>query len=73
MTNSVTFMSGIQMALANIREAKLRAFLTVLGVVIGTGTIIGVGPITLTFVSLSGVASTRPMSGPVGPPDAGRP
>ena len=37
------------------------------------GTIIGVGPITLTFVSRSGVASTRPMSGPVGPPDAGRP
>ena len=37
------------------------------------GTIIGVGPITLTFVSLSGAASTRPMSGTVGPPDAGRP
>ena len=37
------------------------------------GSIIGVGPITLTFVSLSGVASTRPMSGRVGPPDAGRP
>jgi DNA-binding winged helix-turn-helix (wHTH) protein len=37
------------------------------------GTIIGVGPITLTFVSLSSVASTRPMSGRVGPPDAGRP
>lgn len=37
------------------------------------GTIIGVGPMTLTFVSLSGVASTRPMSGRVGPPDAGRP
>jgi DNA-binding winged helix-turn-helix (wHTH) protein len=37
------------------------------------GTIIGVGPITLTFVSLSGVASTRPMSGRVGLPDAGRP
>jgi DNA-binding winged helix-turn-helix (wHTH) protein len=37
------------------------------------GNIIGVGPITLTFVSLSGVASTRPMSGRVGPPDEGRP
>lgn len=36
------------------------------------GSIIGVGPITLTFVSLSGVASTRPMSGGVGTPDAGR-
>jgi DNA-binding winged helix-turn-helix (wHTH) protein len=34
------------------------------------GAIIGVGPITLTFVSLSSVASTRPMSGT---PDAGRP
>lgn len=37
------------------------------------GSIIGVGPITLTFVSLAGVASTRPMSGRVGRPDAGRP
>lgn len=37
------------------------------------GTIIGVGPITLTFVSLSGVASTRPMSGRGGLPDADRP
>lgn len=37
------------------------------------GFVIGVGPITLTFVSLSGIASTRPMSGRVGPPDAGRP
>jgi pSer/pThr/pTyr-binding forkhead associated (FHA) protein len=37
------------------------------------GNIIGVGPITLTFVWLSGVASTRPMSGRVGPPDEGRP
>jgi DNA-binding winged helix-turn-helix (wHTH) protein len=36
------------------------------------GTIIGVGPITLTFVSLTSAASTRPMSG-VQPPDAGRP
>jgi DNA-binding winged helix-turn-helix (wHTH) protein len=37
------------------------------------GAIIGVGPITLTFVSLSSVPSTRPMSGRIGPPDAGRP
>jgi putative ABC transport system permease protein len=42
---SVTLISGIKMALSSIREAKLRAFLTVLGVVIGTGTIIGVGSI----------------------------
>jgi DNA-binding winged helix-turn-helix (wHTH) protein len=36
------------------------------------GAVIGVGPITLTFLALSGVASTRPMSGRVGPPGAGR-
>ena len=37
------------------------------------GAIISVGPITLTFVALSAVASTRPMSGGAGPPDAGWP
>lgn len=37
------------------------------------GTVIGVGPMTLTFVSLSGGASTRPMSGRGRPPDAGPP
>jgi DNA-binding winged helix-turn-helix (wHTH) protein len=37
------------------------------------GTVIGVGPITLTFVSPSAVASTRPMSRRDGPPDPGRP
>lgn len=37
------------------------------------GTIIGVGPITLTFVALTAAASTRPMSGSAGPADAGRP
>jgi putative ABC transport system permease protein len=41
----VALISGIRLALANIREAKLRSFLTVLGVIIGTGTIIGVGSI----------------------------
>jgi putative ABC transport system permease protein len=41
----ITWMSGIGMALDSIRESKLRAFLTVLGVIIGTGTIIGVGSI----------------------------
>jgi putative ABC transport system permease protein len=41
----VTLIAGIRLALANIREAKLRSFLTVLGVIIGTGTIIGVGSI----------------------------
>jgi putative ABC transport system permease protein len=37
--------SGIGLAFASIREYKLRAFLTTLGVIIGTGTIIGVGAI----------------------------
>jgi putative ABC transport system permease protein len=41
----VTWISGILMALDNIRAAKMRSFLTVLGVIIGTGTIIGVGSI----------------------------
>jgi putative ABC transport system permease protein len=35
----------VGLALDSIRESKLRAFLTVLGVIIGTGTIIGVGSI----------------------------
>ncbi|HTR36282.1 MAG TPA: ABC transporter permease [Bryobacteraceae bacterium] len=38
-------MSVIRLALTTIREHKLRSFLTVLGVIIGTGTIIGVGSI----------------------------
>jgi DNA-binding winged helix-turn-helix (wHTH) protein len=37
------------------------------------GAIIGVGPITLTFVSLPGAASTRPMSGRARPAHSGRP
>ncbi len=37
--------SGIMLALNTIREHKMRSFLTVLGVIIGTGTIIGVGSI----------------------------
>lgn len=35
----------IKLALDTVREHKLRSFLTVLGVIIGTGTIIGVGSI----------------------------
>jgi putative ABC transport system permease protein len=42
---SSAWLSGIRLALDSIRESKLRAFLTVLGVIIGTGTIIGVGSI----------------------------
>ena len=37
--------AGVGLALSTIREHKLRAFLTVLGVIIGTGTVIGVGSI----------------------------
>ena len=39
------FSSGFGMAWDSIRQAKMRAFLTVLGVVIGTSCIIGVGSI----------------------------
>jgi putative ABC transport system permease protein len=35
--------AAIGLALATVREHKMRSFLTVLGVIIGTGTIIGVG------------------------------
>src|SRR5262245_23104648 len=41
----VTCLSSILMALSTIRESKMRSFLTILGVIIGTGTIIGVGSI----------------------------
>jgi putative ABC transport system permease protein len=37
--------AGVGIALGTIREHKLRAFLTVLGVIIGTGAVIGVGSI----------------------------
>jgi putative ABC transport system permease protein len=37
--------SGVMLALATVREHKLRSFLTVLGVIIGTGAVIGVGSI----------------------------
>jgi putative ABC transport system permease protein len=39
------FTAGARLALATIREHKLRSFLTVLGVIIGTGAVIGVGSI----------------------------
>ncbi len=44
MRNSL-FWSSVKMALDTLRTYKLRSFLTVLGVIIGTGTIIGVGSI----------------------------
>jgi len=37
--------SGVKLALTNVREHKMRSFLTVLGVIIGTGAVIGVGSI----------------------------
>src|SRR5258708_6501034 len=36
---------GVQLAFDTLRSHKLRAFLTVLGVIIGTSTVIGVGSI----------------------------
>ena len=41
--------NGIVLAFQTIRTHKLRAFLTVLGVIIGTGTIIGVSGILTGF------------------------
>jgi putative ABC transport system permease protein len=43
--NRAEVISAASLALATIREHKLRSFLTVLGVIIGTGTMIGVGSI----------------------------
>jgi putative ABC transport system permease protein len=40
-----TALSGIRLALDTVRAHKLRSFLTVLGVIIGTGAVIGVGSI----------------------------
>jgi putative ABC transport system permease protein len=45
----LAFVNGISLALQTIRSHKLRAFLTVLGVIIGTGTIIGVSAILTGF------------------------
>ncbi len=44
-----SFANGIVLAFQTIRTYKLRAFLTVLGVIIGTGTIIGVSAILTGF------------------------
>jgi putative ABC transport system permease protein len=45
----LAFVNGVVLALQTIRSHKLRAFLTVLGVIIGTGTIIGVSAILTGF------------------------
>ncbi|HTM47829.1 MAG TPA: ABC transporter permease [Bryobacteraceae bacterium] len=47
----LAFLNGIVLALQSIRSHKLRALLTVLGVIIGTGTIIGVSAILTGFDS----------------------
>ena len=52
----LSFINGIVLAFETIRTHKLRAFLTVLGVIIGTGTIIGVSAILTGFdESVAGV------------------
>jgi len=45
----LAFLNGLTLAFETIRSHKLRAFLTVLGVIIGTGTIIGVSAILTGF------------------------
>src|SRR6267143_2898541 len=54
--------NGLMLALQTIRSHKLRAFLTVLGVIVGTGTIIGVGAILTGFDS--NIASVLRSFGP---------
>lgn len=49
--NWFAFVSATSLALQTIRAHKMRAVLTVLGIVIGTGTIIGVGAILTGFDS----------------------
>jgi len=47
--SKLAFLNGLTLAIQTIRTHKLRAFLTVLGVIIGTGTIIGVAAILTGF------------------------
>ena len=49
--NSRALFNATSLAVQTIRAHKTRAFLTVLGVVMGTGTIIGVGSILTGFDS----------------------
>jgi len=57
--SKLTYMNGLKLALDTIRGHKLRAFLTVLGVIIGTGTIIGVSAILTGFdASITNVLSS---------------
>jgi len=45
----LAFTNGLLLAIETIRSHKMRAFLTVLGVIVGTGTIIGVAAILTGF------------------------
>jgi putative ABC transport system permease protein len=55
----LSFNNGLRLAFQTIRSHKLRSFLTVLGVIIGTGTIIGVSAILTGFdASVAGVLSS---------------
>lgn len=57
--NWLAFLNATSLALQTIRAHKMRALLTVLGVVIGTGTIIGVGAILTGFdASITAVLSS---------------
>jgi len=47
--SKLAFTNGFLLAVQTIRSHKMRAFLTVLGVIIGTGTIIGVAAILTGF------------------------
>src|ERR1043165_3586044 len=58
----LAFSNGIVLAIQTIRSHKLRSFLTVLGVIIGTGTIIGVSAILTGFDA--SVASALSSFGP---------
>src|SRR5579859_2644579 len=52
----LAFYNGLMLAAETIRSHKMRAFLTVLGVIIGTGTIIGVSAILTGFdATITGV------------------
>ena len=55
----LAILNGLVLAFETIRTHKLRAFLTVLGVIIGTGTIIGVAAILTGFdATVTGVLSS---------------
>jgi putative ABC transport system permease protein len=57
--NRLALSNGLRLALQTIRSHKMRAFLTVLGVIVGTGTIIGVGAILTGFdASMAAILSS---------------